>query len=68
MKISCAIMTISDTRTEKTDESGQVLETRIKEAGHLVVDRSLVADEVDAIQAYVNTVPVKDLGGGISYR
>ncbi len=50
MKISCAIMTISDTRTEKTDESGQVLETRIKEAGHLVVDRSLVADEVDAIQ------------------
>ena len=25
-------------------------------------------DDVDAIQAYVNTVPVKDLGGGISYR
>ena len=25
-------------------------------------------DDVDAIQAYVETVPVKDLGGGISYR
>ena len=25
-------------------------------------------DDVDAIQAYVDTVPVKDLGGGISYR
>ena len=25
-------------------------------------------DDVDAIQAYVNTVPVKDLGVGISYR
>ncbi len=25
-------------------------------------------DDVDAIQAYVDTVPIKDLGGGISYR
>lgn len=25
-------------------------------------------DDVDAIQAYVDTVPVKDLGGGINYR
>ncbi len=25
-------------------------------------------DDVDAIQAYVDTVPVKDLGGSISYR
>ena len=25
-------------------------------------------DDVDAIQAYVDTVPVKDLGGGVNYR
>ena len=25
-------------------------------------------DDVDAIQAYVDTVPVKNLGGGINYR
>ena len=25
-------------------------------------------DDVDAIQAYVDTVPIKDLGSGVSYR
>lgn len=28
----------------------------------------LTPDEVDAILAYVDTVPVKDLGGGINYK
>ena len=56
MTISCAIITISDTRTEKTDESGQVLQLRIKEAGHQVGARCLVADEVDAIQAQLRTL------------
>ena len=43
-------MTISDTRTEKTDESGQLLQLRIEEAGHQLEARCLVADDVEAIQ------------------
>ena len=54
MTISCAIITISDTRTAKTDESGQILEDRIEENGHRVFGRYFAVDEVNAIQSLLN--------------
>lgn len=46
--ISVAIVTISDTRTAETDESGQYLFESVTAAGHQVVVREIVRD--DAVQ------------------
>ena len=48
-----AVLTISDTRSLKDDKSGTLLVQRIVSAGHLVSERSLVPDEVEAIRARV---------------
>ena len=48
-----AVLTISDTRSLKNDKSGALLVQRIVAAGHLVSERSLVSDDVEAIRARV---------------
>ena len=48
-----AVLTISDTRSLKDDKSGALLVQRIVSAGHLVSERSLVPDDVEAIRARV---------------
>ena len=47
--VSIAVLTVSDSRTIETDGSGNVLAERITSAGHRLVERKLVADDVDAI-------------------
>ncbi len=42
-------MTVSDTRTLADDRSGDTLVERLKIAGHVLVDRAIVKDEVDLI-------------------
>ena len=49
--VAIAILTISDTRREKDDESGNVLEGRLKEAGHKLAARAIVHDDVGEITA-----------------
>ena len=51
--VGIAVMTISDSRTEKDDTSGDVLEERLKGAGHRLADRGIVRDDIDAIRAKV---------------
>lgn len=48
-----AILVVSDTRTEETDKSGALLAERIASAGHEPAGRTIVPDEVEAIQAQV---------------
>jgi molybdenum cofactor biosynthesis protein B len=48
-----AVLTVSDTRSLKDDKSGALLVQRIVSAGHLVSERSLVHDDIDAIRARV---------------
>ena len=50
-----AVLTISDTRSLKDDKSGALLVQRIVSAGHVVSERSVVADDVEAIRARVKT-------------
>ena len=45
-----AIMTVSDTRTEDTDESGAYLVERAQEAGHHVMDKVIVPDDRKRIE------------------
>ncbi len=49
--VNIAVLTVSDTRTEADDTSGQTLVERITGAGHKVVDRDIVVDDEAAIVA-----------------
>jgi molybdopterin adenylyltransferase len=49
--VNIAIMTVSDTRTEADDKSGKTLVDRAKAAGHNVVDKQIVKDEIPIIQS-----------------
>ena len=51
LPVNIAVMTVSDSRTEADDKSGQTLVDRIVAAGHNVVDRKIVRDEHDDIAA-----------------
>jgi molybdopterin adenylyltransferase len=53
--VRIAVMTVSDTRTRDNDTSGDTLAARIQEAGHILVDRVIVPDEIDAIAAQLRT-------------
>jgi molybdenum cofactor biosynthesis protein B len=50
-----AVLTVSDTRDETTDTSGQLLADRIARDGHTLADRALVKDDVSAIQAQLRS-------------
>ncbi len=43
--LRCAIITVSDTRTLETDESGVEIAEQLRGAGHQVVERTIVPDE-----------------------
>ncbi len=51
--LKIAVLTISDTRSLKDDKSGALLVQRIVAAGHVVAERSIVTDDVEAIRARV---------------
>jgi molybdenum cofactor biosynthesis protein B len=48
-----AVLTVSDTRELADDKSGATLSERIKDAGHVVAERSIVPDDVETIRARV---------------
>lgn len=49
--VRIAVLTVSDTRTEHDDVSGDALAARIGDAGHEVAARKLLRDDAAAIQA-----------------
>jgi molybdopterin adenylyltransferase len=49
--LNIAIMTISDTRSEETDKSGNKLKSMLQEAGHNLADKSIVPDDIYRIRA-----------------
>ncbi len=51
--IRIAILTMSNTRSLAEDKSGDVLAGRIAEAGHVLADRALVRDDIEAIRERV---------------
>ena len=44
-----AVLTVSDTRTQKTDKSGPLLAQFIEDAGHVLADRQVVEDDEKSI-------------------
>ena len=55
LPVHIAVMTVSDTRTEADDRSGETLVERLKADGHILAARTIVKDESDAIEAQLNT-------------
>jgi molybdenum cofactor biosynthesis protein B len=51
--VRIAILTISDTRDEESDTSGNVLAERVAGAGHQIAARGIVKDDVDQIRRQV---------------
>ena len=51
--VRVAILTVSDTRDESTDTSGQLLIDRVRDAGHELAGRAVVRDDVETIRRTV---------------
>ncbi len=54
LPVNIAVLTVSDSRTLEDDKSGDTLVHRIEGAGHNMVNRSIVKDDVDSIVAKLN--------------
>jgi len=49
--VNIAVLTVSDTRSEADDKSGQTLVERLSDAGHRLAARAIVTDDRDRIVA-----------------
>lgn len=52
--LGMAVMTVSDTRSVVTDTSGDFLASALEEAGHRLVERAIVKDDVYQIRAMLS--------------
>jgi len=52
--LNVQVITVSDTRTEETDKSGKVLVERIQSAGHRLLGKTIVPDDVYQLRAAVS--------------
>jgi molybdopterin adenylyltransferase len=53
--LNIAVLTISDTRDERTDKSGATLVERLRHAGHSLVAKLIVPDDIYAVRAAVSS-------------
>ena len=51
--IRCAVVTVSDTRTEATDTGGKAIATLLVEAGHELVAKRILRDEPMLVQQLI---------------
>jgi molybdopterin adenylyltransferase len=54
-RVSCLVITCSDTRTRETDTSGRLIRRLLAEHGHEVVNTHLVKDEPTEIRKIIST-------------
>jgi molybdenum cofactor biosynthesis protein B len=52
--LNIAVLVVSDSRTEKTDRSGRLLEERLQAAGHRLHAKAIVPDDIYRIRAVVS--------------
>ncbi|WP_444887744.1 molybdenum cofactor biosynthesis protein B [Microbulbifer sp. JMSA008] len=52
--LNIAVLTVSDTRNEQTDTSGQYLVEALKTAGHQLADKRITSDDVYQMRAVVS--------------
>jgi molybdenum cofactor biosynthesis protein B len=52
--LKIAVLTVSDSRTEENDTSGQLLVSRLEDAGHYRADKRIEPDDIYRIRATVS--------------
>lgn len=52
--LNIGVLTVSDTRTEDNDTSGQYLATQLQEAGHQLAKKQIIKDEVSHIRSVLS--------------
>lgn len=52
--LNIAVLTVSDTRTDDNDTSGQALVQRLQDEGHTLVEKVIVKDDVYQMRAQVS--------------
>lgn len=53
--LNIAVLTVSDTRTESNDTSGQYLAEVLQQAGHQLADKQIIADDIYLLRAQVSS-------------
>ncbi|GAA6620473.1 molybdenum cofactor biosynthesis protein B [Scytonema sp. NUACC26] len=53
MRVACAVITASDTRTPETDKSGQLIQELLRNANHTIEAYTIVKDEPEQIQEQI---------------
>ena len=74
--VSCAVITISDSRTEEDDESGRLISQKLTENGHRVLSYAVLKDEADSIKKKIDEllsqkelqVIITNGGTGVGHR
>jgi molybdenum cofactor synthesis domain-containing protein len=74
--VTCAVLTISDSRTEQDDESGKLLKEKLSQNGHRVLAYAILKNDADSIKRKVEEllksadlqVIITSGGTGISHR
>jgi len=54
IELNIAVLTVSDTRNDTNDISGNTLVEKIQQAGHKVIEKKIVADNIYMIRAVVS--------------
>ncbi len=76
LPLNVAVLTLSDTRTRENDTSGDLIEEKLTTAGHKVVARAIVREDLDKLrgqfEAWVNDpgidVVISTGGTGMTQR
>ncbi len=58
--VSCAIVTVSDTRTRETDHSGAEIRSQLEAAGHPVVFYAILPDDPESVRAELSRLAVQN--------
>jgi molybdenum cofactor biosynthesis protein B len=74
--VNCAVLIISDSRTEQTDESGKFLKQALSQNGHQVIAYAILKNDAEAIERKIRELLGQDElqviitsgGTGISHR
>jgi len=57
--LNCAVITISDTRDEETDKSGQLIQQLLIDSGHKIAAYRIVKDEPEAIKNQIEQLAIE---------
>jgi molybdenum cofactor biosynthesis protein B len=59
-RVSCAVLTISDTRDAQTDTSGRAIADLLQQSGHVIADQQITRDEAVEVASAVRSFLARD--------